>query len=102
MKNLNKWKWEFRAVRTYTSWVTFKTHYCFKNQLFYRYPKTMNELKQYDKKYCRPKRKLIPTAWSDLRTSRLHSKCWKDRTKRKRQWKFEKHSREISILLSEE
>lgn len=115
MKNSNKWKWRYRSVvkntyickwklvnkytlyssdsikYKYKEWI--HVHYYYLNFHYYRHPKTLNELKQYDKKYsraCRNKRRL-PTAWNDIHTKEY--KSWKHTTKRSHQWKNEKHSK---------
>lgn len=57
---------------------------------FYKMPKTTQERRASceHKKYVRPKRnnKKLPNSWDDRPRSNIYSKCWKDCTKRRKQW----------------
>ena len=87
MKNLNKWKWQYRSIR-----ISCYGHYYYSNIGCFRNPKTYGELKAYDKEYSRRKRRHIPNAWDDKPISRGECKSWKDTSKRKKQWKNCEHS----------
>ena len=86
MKNPNKWKFRYREIRK----SNYSDHHYFLDMFCYRRPKTFNESKQFDKKYSRWKRSPsnIPSSWDDIDISDWRSKSWKDRTKRKHQWKI--------------
>ena len=55
---------------------------------FYRHPHTFSEIRQNSipehEEFVRKKRKYIPTVWDDL--PRGTSRCWKDQSKKKKQW----------------
>lgn len=57
-------------------------HYC------YRHPKTFNEMKQNGdveyRQYVRKRRSHLPTSWDDI--YRDTPRCWKDQSKKKKQW----------------
>lgn len=114
MKNLNKWKWQYRCVQRAVTYYDsgyyrvypwgcdgepeyryreerYSVYYKWVNKSYYRHPKTMNELKQYNKRYCRASRRLLPNAWDDILIQEY--KSWKHTTKRSHQWKNTKHSK---------
>lgn len=41
-----------------------------------------------DKKYIRGRRKKpnLPSTWNDIYPSRMYATCWKDKTKKRKQW----------------
>ena len=55
---------------------------------YYRHPKTLNEMRQNcdeeKRKYARKSRLHLPTVWDEL--YRDTSRCWKDQSKKRRQW----------------
>ena len=92
MKNLNKFKWLYRSIAVGKSGYTY-----YSNHIYFRYPKTYGELKNYDEKYSRRKRRYIPNAWDDKPVREY--KSWKHTTKRRKQWKYCKHSQERLAIL---
>lgn len=54
----------------------------------YRHPKTLNEMRQNCdvkyQEYARKRRSHLPTAWDDF--YRDTSRCWKDQSKKRKQW----------------
>lgn len=90
MKNINKYKYMFRKINAdvYCTGRKKLCTYYYKNLSYYRNPKTLNERKQYSKEYTRAKRKNLPTSFDDITLSNKYT-SWKDKTKRRHQWKSE-------------
>ena len=107
MKNFNKYKINFRNIYEH-KYIDYRGNYRidyiwdYKVPNYFRSPKCHRNKKLACSGYVRAKQNLsnIPDAWDDISISRRHLKSWKDRSKRRHQYKIEKDDFFVKIYYN--